>query len=96
MRLHSIVQVSLVPAHLFAKSAAAPDGQIHVAISRQFDDGPDTFTLDTADVMIDDKALCDRAKQLYADIAQHYADSRATAVRDRGDKTAPLVEPRSR
>ena len=92
-RVHKLNQLTLVPSMLDARTPDAPNGAIHLSVSRTMEDAGDVFTLDTGDARITNAELVERARQLYADCAAHYATQNATAVRASADVSAPLVLP---
>jgi hypothetical protein len=96
MRFHQIVSVTLAPSLLDNESPATPNGAIHVSIARQFEDSGEVFTKDVGDAQVTNAALVARARELFADIAAHYATENATPVRARADVAAPLVQPTRR
>lgn len=96
MRVHQIMSVTLLPSLLHNETPATPNGAIHVAIARQFEDGGEVFVKDAGDAQVTNAALCARARELFDDIAAHYATENATPVRARADVAAPLVQPTRR
>lgn len=95
-RVHKLNQITLVPSMLDSKTPDAPNGAIHLSVSRTIEDGGDVFTQDTGDARITNAELVARARALYADCAAYYATENATPVRASADAAAPLLMPVAR
>lgn len=95
MKRHKIIAIHLHPSLLFDdKNPAAPNGQVHIDVAREYqDDDGAIYTRDVGDAHCTNAELCRRARELFDDIAQHYATENATPVRARVDLAAELVQP---
>lgn len=96
MKQHRIVQITLAPALLFAATADAPNGSIHLSVQREIAEGEDVGAIDAGDARVTNAALCNQARELFDAIAKYYADENAIPVVNRADRAAPLVQPTRR
>jgi len=100
MKRLNVKQVTLVASLLEANNAQQPNGAIHVAVERQYveddatgENGEAVFTRDAGDVNITRADLVERARSLWADIAQHIANENATPVRATARPGRDVIEP---